>query len=152
MLNQKMQLANPLGSCLWVFTVLQICLPAFPKIWLTQSLAVSPFTYETRGRIKETGSLFWHQSALRQCKTNSKVITIADERTEGIPGGLSEPSQDFKYTKFLKSTSRTSTFICFNTFLVVFVLIQVGSLKFQATVTLMFWLFSDSLQIPEKRE
>ena len=60
MLNLKMQLPNPLGSCLWVFTVLQICLPAFLKIWLTQSLAISPFTYETRGRIKETGSLFWH--------------------------------------------------------------------------------------------
>lgn len=64
MLNLKMQLPNPLGSCLWVFTevftVLQICLPAFPKIWLTQSLAISPFTYETRGRIKETGSLFWY--------------------------------------------------------------------------------------------
>lgn len=48
-----MQLPNPLGFCLWVFTVLQICLPAFPKIWLTQSLAISPFTYETRGRIKK---------------------------------------------------------------------------------------------------
>ena len=145
-----MQLPNPLGSCLWVFTVLQICLPAFPKIWLTQSLAISPFTYETRGRIKETGSLFWHQSALRQCKTNSKVITIADERTEGIPGGLSEPSQDFKYTKFLKSTSRTSTFICFNTFsrLRPF-LSRISQVSSNSHVTLMFWLFSDSLQIPE---
>lgn len=55
MLNLKMQLPNPLGSCLWVFTVLQICLPASlsPKIWLRQSLAISPFTYETRGRIKK---------------------------------------------------------------------------------------------------
>ena len=115
-----MQLPNPLGSCLWVFTVLQICLPASlsPKIWLTQSLAISPFTYETRGRIKETG-IRVHFDSVRQ----SKVITIADERTESIPGGLSEPSQDFKYTKFLKSTSRTSTFNCFSTFLVVFVLI-----------------------------
>ena len=115
-----MQLPNPLGSCLWVFTVLQVCLPASlsPKIWLTQSLAISPFTYETRGRIKETG-IRVHFDSVRQ----SKVITIADERTESIPGGLSEPSQDFKYTKFLKSTSRTSTFICFSTFLVVFVLI-----------------------------
>lgn len=81
-----MQLPNPLGSCLWVFTVLQICLPAFPKIWLTQSLAISPFTYETRGRIKETG-IRVHFDSVRQ----SKVITIADERTESIPGAF--PSQ-----------------------------------------------------------